>query len=93
MITTLFRVIIIIIALALILVGVITTPTPIPFGIVLIGCGLLLLVSFAPEFVRWVRKHWRWLDRKLKNLQQNGPGWIAKPLKRTDPDAEKEDAE
>jgi len=86
-----FRVALTILAFAMIGFGIVVTVAPTPFGFILVVLGFLLLASVAPAFVRGLRKHWGWLDRRLTDLQKRSPGWIAKILRRTVPDENKEE--
>ncbi|MCB2099030.1 MAG: hypothetical protein KDE05_15475 [Parvularculaceae bacterium] len=86
-----FRIAVSIFALLLIGFGVVLTISPIPFGIVLVILGFLLFVSAAPAEVRWLRKRWRWFDRMMHRLEDRLPEWIAKRLRASDYDHDKED--
>lgn len=67
----------------LILVGIALTPSPVPFGLIIIALGLSLVVWSAPGAVRWVRRRWRWFDRRMTSLEQTLPEWLARPLRRS----------
>lgn len=84
MLMLLFRFLLTLFALALIFFGFILMLSPIPFGIILIALGFLLLAAVAPSVLRWLRKRWRWLDRRLDALQERLPEWIAKHLRKSD---------
>ena len=86
-----FRIAVSIFALLLIGFGVVLTISPIPFGIVLVILGFLLFVSAAPAEVRWLRKRSRWFDRMMHRLEDRLPEWIAKRLRASDYDHDKED--
>lgn len=86
-----FRFALTIFAIALIVFGVIMTISPIPFGFVFVVLGFLLLAAVAPAFLRWFRKRWRWLDRKLDRLQETLPGWLARHLRKSDIDHDDEE--
>ncbi len=81
-----FRILVSIFATVLILVGIILTPSPAPFGIIFVAVGLLLLTASAPAFVRWMRQRWSWLDRRFENLESILPEWIARQIRKSDPD-------
>ncbi len=83
----LFRLALALFAFALIVVGALVMVAPTPFGFVIVILGFLLLATVAPAFVRWLRKRWRWLDRRLDKLQKNGPKWLADIFRRSDPSA------
>ena len=85
----LFRIALTALAFAMIFFGVIIMIAPTPFGFILVILGFLLLASVAPAFVRGVRKHWRWFDRRMTGLEKRSPAWIAKILRKTKPDADK----
>ena len=88
----LFRIAVAALALIMMAFGLIAMIAPTPFGFVLVLLGFLLLASASPNIVRWLRKRWRRLDRGLDVVQDRGPDWIAKPLKRSSPN-EPDDAE
>ncbi|MEL6362114.1 MAG: hypothetical protein AAFR21_13635 [Pseudomonadota bacterium] len=88
-----FKFAVTLLALVFIVIGIIVTPSPIPFGIVLIALGFMLLVAVAPDFVRWLRRHSRWFDKRMHWLEDRLPQFMAKHLRRTDyvhPDEEEE---
>ena len=84
MFLVIFRIAVAIFALLLIALGILLTPSPIPFGIIIIAIGVALLVTAAPGFVRWLRNHWKWLDRQMHRLEGVLPEFMAKHLRRTD---------
>ncbi|MEO0399128.1 MAG: hypothetical protein AAF224_06840 [Pseudomonadota bacterium] len=86
MLEALFRFAIAVFAILMILAGSVLLLSPIPFGIILITLGFLLLVTAAPSAVRWVRKHWKWFDRRMDNLERRLPEFIAKRLRASDYD-------
>lgn len=93
---TIFKFILTIFALILILVGIVTAITPIPFGLPLILIGFLMLATISPATLRFIRRRWGWLDRRLKWLQKKLPRWMTRSLRKSDPypeDEEKEDDE
>lgn len=81
----LFRIAVAALALIMMTFGLIVMIAPTPFGFVLVLLGFLLLASASPSIVRWLRKRWGRLDRGLDAVQDRGPDWIAKPLKRSSP--------
>lgn len=83
--TVLLRILVTILASVLIVVGIVWTISPLPFGFVLVVLGVLLLAAAAPVVLRWFRRRWRWLDRKLARLQEILPRWLARHLRRSDP--------
>lgn len=88
-----FRVAVAIFAVILIIVGIITTPTPVPFGVVFIAIGLMLLATAAPAVVRALRHRWAWFNKAMRKATEILPRFIARPLRRTDPDLECEEDE
>jgi hypothetical protein len=80
-----FRFLLGIFAFALIFLGVIAMVAPTPFGFVFVLLGFLILATVAPGFIRWMRKRWRWLDRRLDKLEEHAPRWLRKILKRSNP--------
>jgi len=87
----LFRFVLAAFSIILIVAGAIVMIAPTPFGFILIILGFLLLASAAPGIVRWLRVHWRWLDRRLDKLGDRAPRWLAKLFQRTDPDEDEEE--
>ena len=88
MLMIILRVTVTIFGVILILVGIPLTPSPIPFGLVFIALGMSLIVWASPAAVRWLRKHWRWFDRRMDWLTDHLPGPIAQFLRRSDYDHE-----
>ncbi|MBT8471025.1 MAG: hypothetical protein HKN14_08005 [Marinicaulis sp.] len=86
LIASLFKFMVAAFAVLLIIIGVIVAPSPVPFGIVFIILGFFLLTAAAPDFVRWIRRRWRWLDRKLDRLEEIIPNWLARQIRRTAPE-------
>ena len=89
----LFRIALTVFAVAMIVFGFITMISPIPFGFIFILLGFFILTVVAPAFVRWFRRRWRWLDRRMDALEKRLPKWAAKHLRRSDPDPEDEDTD
>ena len=85
-----FRLAVSLFAILLILFGLIWTISPIPFGIVFLILGFMLLLFAAPGEIRWLRKRWRWFDRAMHGLEKRLPKWIAKRLRETDYEHDKE---
>lgn len=81
----LFRIATAILAFAFIFFGVIAMIAPTPFGFVLVFMGILLLSASMPGVLRWWRRFWPWLDRRLDAIQENGPRWLRRLLRRSDP--------
>ena len=79
-----FRILLAIFALALIFFGAIMTISPVPLGFIFVLLGLFLLAAALPAFFRWMRKHWRWLDRIMDRLEKRLPEFMAKHLRATD---------
>ena len=90
---TFFKVILTIFALILILVGLVTAITPIPFGLPLVLIGFLMLATISPATLRFIRRRWGWLDRRLRWLQKKLPKSMTRSLKRSDPYPEDEEEE
>ena len=88
---SLFKFLVAAFGVLLIVIGIIVAPSPIPFGIIFILLGFFLLTAAAPDFVRWVRRHWRWMDRKLLGLEKRLPKWLARQLRRSAPKNDKEE--
>lgn len=78
-----FKALVTMFAMLMILIGIIVAPSPIPFGFVFIILGFLLLVAVAPDIVRWLRRHWRWFDRRMAKLEKKLPKWLAKQFRKT----------
>lgn len=70
-------------AIILIVIGLIAMAAPTPFGFVFVALGFALLTAVAPDFVRWLRRRWRWLDRILQQLEKVLPDWLAKHLRKS----------
>ncbi|MHA7873090.1 MAG: hypothetical protein ACX939_12125 [Hyphococcus sp.] len=81
-----FRIALAVFGFLLTAVGVVVMIAPTPFGFIVVILGLLIIANVAPGFVRWLRRRWRWLDRRLDALQQKGPPWLARILRRSDPE-------
>ena len=81
-----FKFLVTLFAIIMILVGLVMTPTPVPFGIVFVLLGFMLLAAVAPDFLRWLRRRWRWLDRQLKRLEKRMPKWLGRHLRKSDVD-------
>ncbi len=93
---TFFKFLLTVFALILIVVGAITAITPIPFGLPLVIIGFLMLATISPATLRFLRRRWGWLDRRLRWMQKKLPNWMTRSLKRSDPypeDEEEEDGE
>ncbi len=88
---TFFKIILVIFAFILILVGVVTAITPVPFGLPLIIIGFLMLATISPATLRFIRRRWGWLNRRLKWLQKKLPRWMTRSLRKSDPFPEDED--
>ena len=88
-----FRIAIAIFAVLLMLAGLVITPTPLPFGVIIFVIGFLLLATVAPASIRGVRRRWKWFDRRMHDLEDKLPGWLAKPLKASDYDHDAEEEE
>ena len=76
------------IAIVLIVVGVLTSISPVPLGFVLVLVGIVVLALADPHarpMLRWLRRRWPWLDRRLRGAQKKAPTAIAEPLEETDP--------
>ena len=86
-----FRIAVSAFALLMVGFGLVLTVSPIPFGFIIVIIGFLLFVAVAPAEVRWLRRRWRWFDRTMHRLEKRLPEWIAKRLRVTDYDHEKED--
>lgn len=91
MIGSLFKFLVTLFAILLIFIGIIVAPSPVPFGIIFIVIGFFLLTAVAPDLVRWLRRHWRWLDRNLKKVEKRLPEWIARHLRKTGVDDDVEE--
>ncbi len=90
---TVFKIILVIFAFILIFVGVLTAITPVPFGLPLVLIGFLILATVSPATLRFVRRHWGWLDRRLKWLQRKLPRWMTRSLRKSDPHPDEEEKE
>ena len=88
--SAIYKTLVAIFAVLLILVGIVLTPTPIPIGIVLIGLGFMLLVNVSPGGIRWLRRRWRWFDKRLHDLERLLPESMAKSIRRSDYEHEDE---
>ncbi len=88
---TFFKFLVVLFAFILIIVGFLTAITPIPFGLPLIIIGFLMLATVSPATLRFIRRRWGWLDRRLRWLQRILPRWMTRSLRRSDPYPEKED--
>lgn len=86
-----FRVLIAIFALIMIAVGMVTAITPIPFGLPLVVIGFLLLATASPATLKFIRKRWRWLDRRLVWLQEKLPRSMTRSLRRSDPNTDEDE--
>lgn len=82
----LVRVLLVVLALLLFVVGIVTMITPIPFGLFLIVVSFTLLAIAVPGLVRFWRRRWSWLDRLLDRATARLPAWLARQLRRSDPD-------
>ena len=77
-------------AVTLIVIGVVTSISPVPFGFVLVVIGVIVLALADPRarpVLRWLRRRWPWLNRRLRGAQAKAPTAIAEPLEETDPDS------
>ncbi len=90
---TIFRFIVAAFAIVLILIGMVTAITPVPLGLPLIFVGFLLLATISPATLRFIRRRWGWLDRRLKWLQRKLPRWMTRSLRKSDPHPDKDEEE
>ena len=88
---TIFRIAVAIFSLLLIFFGLVTAITPIPFGLPLVLIGFLLLATSSPTTLKFIRKRWGWLDRRLRWFQRNWPRRMTRALRRSDPYPDEDD--
>lgn len=89
----LFRLAISFFALCMIFFGVITAISPIPIGLPLVIIGFALLATASPNSLKWWRRRWGWLDRRLVWMQEHLPRRTARALRRSDPNVPEEEKE
>ncbi|MEM9421776.1 MAG: hypothetical protein AAF986_04610 [Pseudomonadota bacterium] len=85
-----------IIAVILILVGITTVFLPIPIGLLCLLVGVALLTSVNEpfrDFLKWLRRKIRPVDKVFDKAEDVLPDTLAKPLHETDPDDEGEEEE
>ena len=76
-------------SIGLILAGMVTFPLPIPTGLLLMGAGLMILVSASPtarRTLKGLRRAYPRLDRGIRRLMARAPSFISGPLRHTNPD-------
>lgn len=82
-----------ILGLIFIIAGIFIFPLPIPIGAILIVVGSVILIMTderARVFVRRTRARSRRFDEIMRSAQIRAPRWIAREIKRTAPQGDRQ---